>query len=296
MAINILLTDTTSPLGLGLRHRFESTTFRFVGEHPPELSWVDDAQVRDYLKEIKPHLILNTTGWGEGSAIKPDLLADGAECLARCLQGSTASVLHLSSYRVFSGEGKVSFGEQDIPVAETDMAQAFASAEQALMSSVDAALVLRSSWVLSTEGGSLLARLLADFEAGRTTVVSEQWRGTPVMVNDVVRAVFAVTQQIIFGADNWGVMHFGSSDVCSESVFAHKVKDMVEAEAGRQLQLEEVETEVGNSAVLELSRLRNSFGIQPRSWRQGLRPAVRRWLERRRLLLTQAQTTPEPLS
>ena len=150
---------------------------------------------------------------------------------------------------------------------------------------LELSLVLRASWVMSTSGGSLLARLLADFEAGRSTVISEHLRGTPVMVNDVVRAVYAVTQQMIYGANNWGVMHFGSSDVCSEAVFARKIQDMVQAEAGRQLSFEEVDAETDNSAVLEVRRLRDCFGLQPRSWRQGLRPSVRRWLDRRGLLV-----------
>lgn len=271
-------------MGTGLRHKFESTTFRFVSDHPAELSWTDEAQVRSYLADIKPHLILNTTGWGEGAAVKPDLLADGAECLARCVGGSSATVVHLSSYRVFHGEGRVSHGELDAPKAETDLARVFHAAEQALLGALPQTLVLRSSWVLSTEGGSLLARLLADFEAGRSTVVSDQWRGTPVMVADVVRAVYAMTQQIIYGAENWGVMHFGSSDVCSEMVFASKVRDMVMADTGRELQLEEVETPTDNSAVLEMRRLRENFGIQPRSWRQGLKPVVHRWLAMKGLL------------
>lgn len=284
MAINILLTDTASPLGTGLRHRFESTTHRFVAEHPAELNWTDAAQVRDYLAQVKPHIVLNTTGWGEGAAVKPDLLADGADCLARCLRGSSASVVHLSSYRVFHGEGKVSHSERDLPKAETELSRAFVQAEQAIMASVPQSLMMRSSWVLSTEGGSLLARLLADFEAGRSTVISDQWRGTPVTVSDVVRAVYAITQQIIYGADNWGVMHFGSSDVCSELVFANKVQEMVLSETGRSLLLEELETPTDNSAVLELRRLRDTFGLQPRSWRQGLRPLVRRWLDSKGLL------------
>ena len=293
MAINILLTDTSSPLGAGLRNRFESTTFRFVADHPAELSWRDESQVREYLAEVKPHLVLNTIGWGEGTAIKPDLLVDGAACLGRCLAGSTASILHLSSYRVFHGDGKVSHGENDVPKAESDLSKAFTQAEASIMGALELSLVLRASWVMSTSGGSLLARLLADFEAGRSTVISEHLRGTPVMVNDVVRAVYAVTQQMIYGANNWGVMHFGSSDVCSEAVFARKIQDMVQAEAGRQLSFEEVDAETDNSAVLEVRRLRDCFGLQPRSWRQGLRPSVRRWLDRRGLLVAAEASVTE---
>ncbi|WP_183911597.1 sugar nucleotide-binding protein [Simiduia aestuariiviva] len=284
MAITILLTDTGSPLGTGLRQKFESTTFRFVSDHPADLDWVDRAQVSDYLAAVKPQLILNTTGWGEGAAVKPELLASGAECLAHCLAGSEVPVVHLSSYRVFHGEGRVSHGEHDEPKAETDLSRVFYRAEQALLQAVPHSLILRSSWVLSTEGGSLLARLLADFEANRATVVSDQWRGTPVSVSDVVRAVYAITQQIIYGAENWGVMHFGSSDVCSELVFANKVRDMVLADTGRELTLEELETPTDNSAVLEMRRLRENFGVQPRSWRQGLKPVVHRWLATKGLL------------
>lgn len=288
MAINILLTDSASPLGTGLRQKFESTTFRFMAEHPPELSWTDPQQVADYLAQVKPHLILNSTGWGEGAAVKPALLADGARVLGQCLAGKDISVLHLSSYRVFHGEGRVSHRESDLPKAETELARVFAEAEQAIAGALRQSLILRSSWVLSTEGGSLLARLLADFEAGRATVVSDHWRGTPVLVADVVRAVYAVTQQIIFGADNWGVMHFGSSDVCSERLFADKVRDMVLAESGRALQLDEIDTATDNSAVLEFKRLRDCFGIQPRSWRQGLKPVLHRWLLHKGLLAESA--------
>lgn len=280
MAINILLTDTGSPLGSGLRQRFESTTHRFVAEHPADLDWRDSAQVAEYLDQVAPHLILNTTGWGEGAAVKPELLVAGARSLAQAVGGRDCAVVHLSSYRVFHGEGRVSHKEADVPKAETELSQVFSEAESLLAEAMPRVLCLRSSWVLSTVGGSLLARLLADFQAGRATVVSDHWRGTPVLVNDVVRAVYAITQQIIYGADNWGVMHFGSSDVCSELVFAQKVREMIEAEIGQTLQLEELETPTDNSAVLELRRVRDNFGIQPRSWRQGLRPALKSWLKR----------------
>lgn len=280
MPITILLTDTGSPLGGGLRQRFESTTHRFVAEHPADLCWRDSAQVSDYLDSVSPHVILNTTGWGEGAAVKPDLLADGAASLARAVSGRDCALVHLSSYRVFHGDGRVSHREGDTPKCETELSQVFAGAEAALTGALPRVLCLRSSWVLSTVGGSLLARLLADFQAERGTVVSDHWRGSPVLVSDVVRAVYAIIQQIIYGADNWGVMHFGASDVCSELVFAHKVREMLEAEIGQLLQLEEVETPTDNSAVLEMKRVRDNFGIQPRSWRQGLRPALRSWLRR----------------
>lgn len=284
MAINILLTDTQSPLGNGLRHRFESTTFRFVADHPAELSWTDDSAVREYLDQVKPNLILNSTGWGEGAAVKPDLLADGAACLGRCVAGRDVSVVHLSSHRAFHGERTVSHSEYDLPSAQTDLAKAFVEAENELQKSLQQTLILRCSWVLSSQGGSLLARLLDDFSAGRSTQVCDQWRGSPVLVGDVVRTVHAITLQIIYGANNWGVMHFGSSDVCSELVFARKVLEMVQGVTGRELSLQEIESTTDNSAVLELRRIRECFGIQPRSWRQGLKPVIQRWLRQHELV------------
>jgi dTDP-4-dehydrorhamnose reductase len=191
-------------------------------------------------------------------------------------------LIHFSSYRVFSGDKKHAHNEKDNPQPATEEDHQWLRAED-LVKPQAKHIILRSSWLIGSKGQNLLTGLLSAFLDGAQVEVRRRLRGAPTAVDDVARVIAALIKQIQCGADNWGAMHYCSSDHCSEEEFAEQVLQyliqyqLLTAEPSLQL-VDGDEEEHMVSAILGCRRLRDGFGIQGRSWRPNLLLMIKEWL------------------
>ena len=221
------------------------------------------------------------------SMLNQDLNAAIAETrqLANFCTEKNIPLIHLSSYRVFSGDKKNVHNEKDNPQPATDVDHQWLLAED-LVKPQAKHIILRSSWLMGSEGQNVLTQLLSAFLDGAQVQVHRRLRGAPTAIDDLARALAAVIKQIQCGADNWGVMHYCSSDHCSEEEFAEQVLQyliqyqLLTAEPSLQL-IGDDEDEHVASAILGCRRLREGFGIQGRSWRPNLILMIKEWLKKR---------------
>nr|WP_255774801.1 sugar nucleotide-binding protein [Microbulbifer zhoushanensis] len=191
-------------------------------------------------------------------------------------------LVHISSYRVFAGGARKRYDEDDEPNAESASGRQWLACEQALAGS-DNLTVLRFGWMVDRSENALLARVLQALLENRTIAVDDESRGSPVTIADLVRVVVAVAQQLASGAPRSGVYHYGAADSCTALEFAREAVERAQSflDEGSAIEPEPLAEPVGNrSAVLACSSLRDVFGIQQRSWRQGLTRQVELWLER----------------
>lgn len=283
MSFTLLLTDVSSPLGRALEHELEREPFKLLVPGN-QVDWSQPSTLASYLEEHKVDLVLNARGWEEAyHAGGQSSLLQTARALA--LYSVDIPVIHCSSYSVFGGDAKGTHSEKD-PVSPTsDVGRAFAEAEQQL-AQLPRHIILRLSWVIGAYGDNLLTRLLSAYLAGASVSVNRRRRGAPTALSDVARVVVALIKQISCGADNWGVMHYCSSDACSEDEFAEHLlqlliqQQLLTAEPSLTLIDEEPDAEP-LSAILGCKRVRDYFGVQARSWRPSLLPLVKQWLHNR---------------
>lgn len=193
--------------------------------------------------------------------------------------------IHLSTYKVFSADKKHIHSEKDEPHPLTDQDVFWLDRELA-MATLPQHIILRTSWLIGSRGDNLLTRLLSAFMHGERVQVHRRLRGAPTSIDDLARIILALVKQIQCGAANWGVMHYCSSDHCSEEEFAEQILQyliqyqLLTAEPSLQL-LGGDEDEPLASAVLACRRLRDNFGIQARSWRPNLLLLIKDWLAQR---------------
>lgn len=287
MSFKLLLTDVISPLGKALEHELEREPFKLLMPAANELDWSDPRALTGYLHKHQPDLIINCRGWEEAfQQGKQAMLTDTADQLAQVCAAGEIPLIHLSSYSVFSGDSKGTHNEKDPVAPLNDTGRAFAEAERLVAERVPKHIILRVSWVIGAYGDNLLSRLLGAFLAGASVSVNRRLRGAPTSLSDVARVAVAMAKQIYCGAENWGVMHYCSSDACTEDEFAEQLlqlliqQQLLTAEPSLSL----VDTEpVGEplSAILGCRRARDCFGIQARSWRPSLLPLVKQWLHNR---------------
>ncbi|MFV8784149.1 sugar nucleotide-binding protein [Microbulbifer sp. SA54] len=242
----------------------------------------------DQLGELRHGtLVVNAAACG-GSANR-----ERAEAICRALPALPYSaLLHLSSYCVFAGgTARKKIDEDEPPAPVSDSGRRWQACEEALAGAENVS-ILRLGWLVDRSDKALLGRIIRAMLAGRPVSLDEACRGNPVTVSDLVRVVTAIVQQLASGAPRRGIYHYGSADTCTAMEFGREVLDRVKSLYGEDFSAElvplEIETGTGENAqaaasrsvVLSCLKLRDVFGIQQRSWRQGLTRQVELWLER----------------
>lgn len=281
--MKLLLTDANSPLGAAIAHELETETYSLLMPQTDEVNWCDRESVLTYLREQQPDILINTLGWSESSgADNRYLRVEAAKNLALGCKVAQTIPIHLSSYRVFGGVAKSSYDEADQQAPLSEEGSAYALAERHFHQTLSHWICLRLSWLIGAQGDNLLSHLLSGLSAGKSIPVCAEMRGSPTAMSDVARVVIALVKQILSGAENWGYFHYCSSDACTQADFAQQVAAILEQEEllRGSLVVEDTllsPTEPG-SAVLSSRRCRDNFGVQPRSWRQGLHSTIKMWL------------------
>lgn len=285
MSFTLLLTDVISPLGRALEHELEREPFKVLAPGA-DVDWANPTSVASYLNEHQVDLVLNCRGWEE--AYKPGgqaRLLETAETLTITCSAEDIPLIHFSSYSVFGGDTKGTHSEKDVIAPLSETGHAFAATEQQI-AQVPKYIILRLSWIIGAYGDNLLTRLLSAYLAGESVSVNRQLRGAPTAISDAARVAVALIKQISCGAENWGVMHYCSSDSCTQDEFAEQLlqlliqQQLLTAEPRLTLIDQEPENEP-LSAILGCRRVRDFFGVQARSWRPSLLPLVKQWLHNR---------------
>ena len=297
MASKILITDAFSSLGQAIYSAFEHSPYSVLTPTPSKLDLQSSDVLVDYLRRHDVAVIINTCGWQEEPTESTrQRLVSAAGVLAEAARQVDCIVMHLSSYRVFGGDNKSSYDEDDVPSPLGPAGDAFLQAEAAVLA-LPRCICLRLSWVVDTLGDSLFSSLLAKLTTpGPDLQVTHQRRGAPVSTMEVGLVLLGMVNQILCGSDNWGVFHLASVDSCSSAEFVEALADVLEREGElrrqwqvQQLTAEQLESEQEpDSCVLSVRRCRDNFGYQARSWRQGLTAQVRSWLQLQKRLQAEA--------
>jgi len=210
----------------------------------------------------------------------PAELPDNAEFLAKTCAANEAALIYLSSHEVFGGENKTSYDEKDQPAPIRRAGQLLWDAERAVQLNNDRYIILRLSWLMADDADNVYTRLLSLLGGQSRVRVSSALRGAPTFIEDAARVMAALIKQVLSQSDNWGVYHYASSDACSEWEFADHLRQVLLGQNRAVAELEDTGAdELESSAVLSCRRGRDDFGIQQRSWRQGVEARVRDWVQ-----------------
>lgn len=281
MGFKILLTENTSAVGAALFKALENHPHQVICPGYDLRQWCDEQLVSDLLDSSCPTVVINPLHCFAQHAVVEE--ARFYQLLSSMCASRDLTVIHLSSSSVFGVAQQVNAGaagETLTPEPDADIGQALRQVEVAF-SQVRRSIILRMPWLLDAEPGmiSQACKALCTREA---VIASEQWKAAPVYIEDVVRSVIAMLQQILCGAENWGVFHLHSSDVCSEVEFI----DCIARQLGHfDLQLASIAASVvgehffSGNGWLQGSRCTNDFGVQRRSWRKGIKAKVQAWVK-----------------
>ncbi len=277
MGFKIVLRSFSQAFADALYSAFDDSSLEII--RPEGIAWDDIDAVKTYIKMHSACAVVN--GSLRDSSEEQVAVANiAAACSERDIP-----FLHFSSYRVFgaaSDQGPLD--ESRMPEPADDYGRHLLALESKA-ATVRKHLILRVSWVFGGDVENICATLIPQLLRGAPVYVSDHDFGCPVSLPYVAGVVRALMQQILCGADNWGVFHLRSSDRCSEAEFCDVVVRILSGELGYDVSMPSVAPQgdsrrlLQGSAELSGDRITRNFGIQRASWRKRLKVIVQNYVE-----------------
>ena len=239
------------------------------------------------VRAVQPQLIVNAAAYTavDQAESEPELArrinAAAPAVLAREAAACGALLVHYSTDYVFDGSGQRPWREDDATAPLSVYGQTKLEAEQAILASGCAHLILRTSWVYAARGGNSAKTMLRlAQERERLTVIDDQW-GAPTgaeLIADVSAHAIAQTRQQPGKA---GIYHLAPAGETTWFQYAkHVIAQAQQAQSAIKIKATEI-LPIPTSAYptparrphnsrLDTRKLQAAFGLSLPPWQRGV--------------------------
>ena len=250
-----------------------------------ELDITDACKVERKLADCSADLVINAAAYtavdrAEQESEQAYLVnREGVSHLAVACAQLHIPLLHISTDYVFDGTKPGAYSEDD-PVAPLGVYGASKwQGEQVVRNTLEQHIILRVSWVFGAHGHNFVKTMLRlAREQDELRVVADQ-RGCPTYAGAIAAVLLKITDRINEdGTVPWGTYHFCGSPATTWHGFASAI-------VAQARTLEKIKTRLvvpittadyptpaarPANSVLDCTKLRKYFGIEPTPWQQGL--------------------------
>lgn len=188
-------------------------------------------------------------------------------------------VIFLSSFQVFDGLKKNPYIAANTPHPLNEYGKSKALAEKHLLERHSHSIVLRTGWLLDMEGGGWLDKQILDAAEGLPLLSSSGHFFNPTSVFDLANVVMAIIRQVLCNIEVWGIYHYGGTEPVSHAELIFTIgKTLGGYLPGLEPMYEMcppglspvMPVRIPVNGVMGCIKLRNTFGIKQKSWRQEL--------------------------
>lgn len=275
--MNILVTGANGQLGSEIKAAAEAVAHRFVFTDIGELDITAPGDVRRLIEQERIHIIINCAAYTavDKAEEAPEecqrINHHAPRILAEAASAAGATLIHISTDYVFSGEASR-------PLTETDTTQPIGvygrtklDGEEAIRAAGCRHIIIRTAWLYSTFGNNFvktMRRLTS--ERNQINVVFDQV-GAPTWARDLALFILHIitTEQY----DRGGTYHFSGEGVCSWYDFAVAIAEL----SGSACRITpchsgEFPTRVQRPhySVLDKTKAKQTFGYDIPHWRTSL--------------------------
>ncbi|HVI31940.1 dTDP-4-dehydrorhamnose reductase [Phenylobacterium sp.] len=192
------------------------------------------------------------------------------------------AIVHFSTDYVFDGDKGFPYVEEDRPHPINVYGEMKLSGENNVLSACPRALVLRTSWVVSSHGRNFVKTMLRLAGEGNPIRVVDDQFGRPTAAADLAGFVLSQASRLAAakaGDPVFGLFHFANDGETSWKGFAEGI--FAEALGERAPKVEAIATADRPAparrplrGTLDTGKLERVFGVTPRPWRAALAEIV----------------------
>lgn len=236
----------------------------------------------------------NVDGAEKDEATARRINCDAVRILGEAAAAAGAHMIHVSTDYVFDGKSCVPYGEDDAVCPATAYGRTKREGEEALLSVLPDAVIIRTAWLYSTFGNNFVKTMIRlGRERDVLNVVFDQV-GSPTYARDLAVAIYAVLE-----AKEWhpGIYHFTNEGVCSWYDFTREIHSLYNSqevlrayqngdlEAAQKMAIQcevrpilsadyQYSTPRPHYSVLNKKKIRDTFGIEIPYWRDSLAQCI----------------------
>ncbi|KAF0862344.1 dTDP-4-dehydrorhamnose reductase [Pseudomonas sp. LD120] len=253
-----------------------------------QLDLGDPEQIRQQVRAIAPHLIINAAAHTavDQAESEPDLAfainARAPGIFAQEAFERGVPLIHYSTDYVFDGSKSAPYVEDDEPNPLSVYGQSKLAGERAIEQVQGQHLILRTSWVYSSHGKNFLLtmqRLLQ--ERPELRVVADQI-GAPTWAGSIAHSTRALIQRWRSGNPGaWGTYHLTAQGETSWFGFAQAIGEQLRAQGLPCAALEAIPASAYPTPAprplnsrLDCSRLTQEWGVTQPDWHSALRECL----------------------
>lgn len=290
--INILLFGKNGQLGWELQ-RCLPTLGTVVSVDQDEIDLVHSEQVRTFIREQKPQVIVNASAFTavdraeEEPEIAGAVNAQAPELMAKEAKRLGALLVHYSTDYVFDGTAKDPYQETDRTNPINVYGQTKLEGEQAIQACDDSYLIFRTSWVYSLRGGGFIQSILRQAEEQKKFRVVTDQSGSPTWARTLAEATTQILSKADsayhdFGGRHRGVYHLAGEGTASRYdwavnilEFASSIDSKYQAELlpAKSSEFPALATRPTFSA-LDIQRFKQTFNLDFPGWQDALSLAL----------------------
>jgi len=197
-----------------------------------ELDITNEVAVKNAVTAFKPDVIINAAAHTAVDKAENEvdlsyaINCDGPRFLAEAANSVNASILHISTDYVFSGDKEGVYTESDETSPQGVYGESKLAGEDAVINACQKHIILRTAWVFGEQGNNFVKTMLRLAKTHDTLgIVGDQFGG-PTYAGDIAAALVVITKAICNGEnDKFGIYHFSGLPHVSWSQFAQVIFD-----------------------------------------------------------------------
>lgn len=283
--LKILLIGATGQVGQSILRAGEvDGSVDWVAPDQHTLNLLNADSIISVLSQHQPHYVINAAAYTDVEKAETDqdacyaLNAHAVGVLGRACEAAHVPVIHLSTDYVFDGQQSLPYNEEDTPSPLSIYGASKLEGEKQLQLATDRYILLRVCGVFSPWRKNFVKSIFYAFKENKELRVINDQYCCPTGANDIARVLLAIVKQLECGAQVWGTYHYVAADVTTWHDFAesivHESAKCLERKpiTVTAIKTHEYPTKAKRPAnsVLNCQKIRNTFGIQQRSWQDDL--------------------------
>lgn len=281
--MTILVTGGNGQLGCSLRLASAESHHRFVFTDVEELDITSAAAIDAFFEREKVDVVVNCAAYtavdlAEDNESQADAINHKAVALlAEACKRYDATLIHISTDYVFSGEADEPYAEESATAPINAYGRTKLAGERAVVASGCKSIILRTAWLYSEFGRNFFKTMQSLTSTRPEIKVVADQIGTPTYAGDLAAAIAHIIESNQL--DKCGIYHYTNEGVCSWYDFACEIARL---SGNNECEVKPCTTadyptraQRPRYSVLNKNKFTTTFGIVIPDWKDSLKKVIK---------------------